>query len=46
LPRPQKKGEGLKALYAALMEQRKGLMTWWDAMQQRSSVKKTQPNFG
>jgi glutathione S-transferase len=30
----------------ALMEQRKGLMAWWDTMNQRSSVKKTQPNFG
>jgi glutathione S-transferase len=28
-----------------LMENRKGLMAWWDAMNQRSSVKKTQPNF-
>jgi glutathione S-transferase len=28
-----------------LVESRKGLMGWWEAMNQRSSVKKTQPNF-
>ena len=30
----------------SLLESRKGLMAWWDTMNQRSSVKKTQPNFG
>jgi glutathione S-transferase len=28
-----------------LMESRKGMMAWWEAMSQRSSVKNTQPNF-
>jgi glutathione S-transferase len=30
----------------SLLEQRKGLLVWWEGMSQRSSVKKTQPNLG
>jgi glutathione S-transferase len=29
-----------------LMEQRRGLMAWWETMNQRSSVKQTEPKFG
>ncbi|HUH86225.1 MAG TPA: glutathione S-transferase family protein [Stellaceae bacterium] len=29
----------------SLIEARKGIMAWWEAMGQRSSVKNTQPNF-
>jgi glutathione S-transferase len=28
-----------------LMESRRGLMSWWETMNQRASVKQTQPNF-
>jgi glutathione S-transferase len=28
-----------------LMESRKGLMSWWETMNQRSSARQTQPNF-
>jgi hypothetical protein len=28
-----------------LMESRRGSMSWWETMNQRASVKQTQPNF-
>ncbi len=36
----------LMAPEKTLMAPRKGLNAWWETMNQRSSVKKTQPNFG